>query len=118
MKIGICENLLRGKRDDWADARECDQPVIDMGIPSVRNICQTCRQATLARMDTVIEGWVSAALADPERVEGLEISVAELDCRLARMHAARIPLSKIHPVRRERDRRVRLLAAVQVASVE
>lgn len=112
IKIGRCQNLIRGQREDWADARYCGAATIDLGVPSERNVCQTCRSRSKASTAALIESWVSATLGDVGWCETAEAIIAEMDALVVRMLAARSPLSKIRAVQRDRDRRVALYEAV------
>lgn len=108
VKIGHCENLIRGERDDWSDAQHCGYPTIDLGIPSERLICQSCRARSRAFIDSVTDQWVEAVMGD---VQWQELTAALLDdyeARLGRMLAHRAPLSKIYTLQRDVDRRSRL----------
>lgn len=115
MIIGTCQNLIRGQRDDWIDARYCGAPTIDLGIPSERNICQTCRQHSQRFIAGVVEHWVAATTGDAgwtDWTETAEAIIADMSARLAALRASRAPLSRIYLFQRDLDRRIALYRRV------
>lgn len=112
MNIGICQNLIRGQREDWTNSQYCGAPTIDLGIPSERNICQACRQHSQRIITGVIEKWAAATRNDADWIETVEAIIVDMSARLVALRASRAPLSKIYRFQRDLDRRVALYRRV------
>lgn len=112
MRIGTCQNLIRGQREDWVDSQHCGAPTIDLGIPSERNICQQCRQHSRHFIEGVIRQWAETL---PDRARWAETAstlIDDMSARIAGMRASRAPLSKVYLAQQDLDRRVALYQLV------
>lgn len=116
-KVGQCENLFRGQRDDWRDARYCDAPVLNLG-GTTRNICQACRADTSDWMAEVRARWSAGLIAEGKHTDWLEGNAAMLDFEydyLGRRAAARAPMAELLKIRHGISVREELAAAVGAA---
>lgn len=110
MIVGTCQNLIRGQREDWIDARYCGAPAIE--IPGERNICQECHQRSQRFMADVIDQWVMEMRGDTEWIENTKAIIADMLVRLTALRASRAPMSKIYLFERELDHRIVLYRRV------
>jgi hypothetical protein len=93
--IGLCENLIRGERDDWIDAEYCNQLVIDLGIPGDRNICQQCHANTMEYRDKLVQSVIDSVASDDEWTALLRANIRDTRRFIARLLANGEPLSTI-----------------------
>lgn len=116
--IGTCEDLLRGQREDWRDARYCGAPVMSMGLDydRSRDVCQACRARTEARSRARTAAWAAALARDAREAHRWMAAAADLiedDRRLVdAARWARLPLSEVR--RRQRVVSMRVDMVVQL----
>lgn len=115
--VGTCENLIRGSRDDWADAEYCGAPAIDLGIPGVRNICQSCHQHTQDFRLDLIGRWALDMAGDQSWISMTREYIAEAEAKITSILAGGGRMSDVASRRRDVQRRSDLLAAVLAAGV-
>lgn len=117
--LSTCQNAMW---DGWdrngpTGFRYCGQPVLSLGIPSERDICQVCRDRAEVYGEGLLARWTSE-LADP--AEWLAITspiLANEYAWLEREAAGRAPLSRLAEIRRGIERRERCVAAVEAERV-
>jgi hypothetical protein len=118
--LSTCQNAFW---DGWdrngpVNWRYCEAPVMSLGIPSERDICQECAARTRVWGEGLAARWAAsiAAGSDPHGwIEGTAALLADEHAWYEREAAARAPLSKLHKIRRGIASRAAALAAVRAA---
>jgi hypothetical protein len=103
--VGGCQNLIRGKRADWQDARYCGYPTIDLGLD--RLICQTCHAGSLAFRDRLIREFI-AGMDRPAARAWLSMTdaiIADMDRDISARLRIGAPLAEVYAYRADRDKR-------------
>jgi len=122
LHIGQCQNLIRGERADWSDARYCLAPVIGLGREHAtdRDICGACRMATEAWSAHLVETTVAGIVADRENasawISRTEEQLVDLDRWLVQRGAERASMDDLYAIRRTIRRQEALLEAVRAAA--
>lgn len=97
--LSWCQNLIRGERADWRDARYCAATALDFGD---RNICGACRAKTEVFADRLAEQWgrdIAEGGGVNEWLDRNEAVTTDLYVWLGTEASKRAPLSKLHDIR-------------------